>query len=63
VRLVHTFVNKKNKINSFKVASKQNPFVMFTLGETKKRTRTEVGGGEHPIWKQQVRENKEFKRY
>ena len=41
----------------YKVAGKQDPFCVFRLGETAKRTKTDYRGGSRPIWDDQVRVN------
>ncbi|KAG1491777.1 hypothetical protein G6F47_006558 [Rhizopus delemar] len=36
------------------VAGKQDPFVIFRLGENTRQTRTDYRGGQHPLWDDQV---------
>ncbi|KAI8987394.1 C2 domain-containing protein [Mycotypha africana] len=36
------------------VVGKQDPFVIFRIGETIERTKTDYRGGQHPIWDDQV---------
>ncbi|KAG2233833.1 hypothetical protein BDF21DRAFT_444713 [Thamnidium elegans] len=36
------------------IVGKQDPFVVFRLGETTKKTKTDLRGGQHPTWDDQV---------
>ncbi|KAI9362170.1 C2 domain-containing protein [Pilaira anomala] len=36
------------------IVGKQDPFVIFRLGETTKKTKTDLRGGQHPTWDDQV---------
>ncbi|KAI8365161.1 C2 domain-containing protein [Blakeslea trispora] len=36
------------------VVGKQDPFVIFRIGETVERTKTDLRGGQHPVWDDQV---------
>lgn len=36
------------------MVGKQDPFCVFRLGETAKRTKTDYRGGQQPLWDDQV---------
>lgn len=38
-----------------KIIGKQDPFVIFRIGESIQKTKTDLRGGQHPTWDDQVR--------
>ncbi|CAO3687384.1 unnamed protein product [Rhizopus microsporus] len=36
------------------IVGKQDPFVVFRLGENVRKTKTDYRGGQHPLWDDQV---------
>lgn len=37
-----------------KIVGKQDPFVIFRIGESIQKTKTDLRGGQHPTWDDQV---------
>ncbi|KAG1469611.1 hypothetical protein G6F56_003163 [Rhizopus delemar] len=45
---------KARDLPNREIAGKQDPFVVFRLGENTRQTKTDYRGGQHPIWDDQV---------
>ncbi|KAI9321281.1 C2 domain-containing protein [Dichotomocladium elegans] len=45
---------KARDLPNREIVGKQDPFCIFRLGETAKRTKTDYRGGQHPLWDDQV---------
>ncbi|KAG0180177.1 hypothetical protein DFQ29_001122 [Apophysomyces sp. BC1021] len=45
---------KARDLPNREVIGKQDPFCVFRLGEVAKKTKTDVRGGQHPLWDDQV---------